>query len=51
MPAATHVSVSEYLSTILLKDDTLSSVRSRLDDFLRMGVQYVWLIDPEERRG
>jgi Uma2 family endonuclease len=36
---------------ILSKDDTLSSVTDRLDDFLRMGVENVWLIDPQTRRG
>jgi Uma2 family endonuclease len=36
---------------ILSKDDTLSSVGDRLDDFLRMGVENVWLIDPEKRLG
>jgi Uma2 family endonuclease len=36
---------------ILSKDDTVSSVTDRLDDFLRMGVENVWMIDPLKRRG
>ena len=36
---------------ILSKDDTLSSTVERLDDFLRMGVPNVWVIDPRTRRG
>jgi Uma2 family endonuclease len=36
---------------ILSKDDTLLSVQDRLDDFLHMGVENVWVIDPEKRRG
>jgi Uma2 family endonuclease len=36
---------------ILSKDDTVNSVTDRLDDFLRMGVENVWLIDPQTRRG
>jgi len=36
---------------ILSKDDTVSSMMERLDDFLEMGVPNVWLIDPRKRRG
>ena len=36
---------------ILSQDDTLSSTVERLDDFLRMGVPNVWVIDPGTRRG
>jgi Uma2 family endonuclease len=36
---------------ILSKDDTVTSVTDRLDDFLRMGVENVWMIDPLKRRG
>ena len=36
---------------ILSKDDTLSSMVERLDDYLRMGVPNVWVIDPRTRRG
>jgi Uma2 family endonuclease len=36
---------------ILSKDDTVSSMVDRLDDYLNMGVANVWLIDPRTRRG
>ncbi len=36
---------------ILSKDDTMNSVADRLDDFLLMGVENVWLIDPRKQRG
>ena len=36
---------------ILSKDDTVTSVTDRLDDFLRMGVENAWMIDPLKRRG
>ena len=31
---------------ILSKDDSLESIRDRIDDYLRMGVQTVWIMDP-----
>src|SRR5258708_24979201 len=36
---------------ILSKRDTVSGTILRLDDFLKMGVPNVWLIDPLTRRG
>jgi Uma2 family endonuclease len=36
---------------ILSKDDTLSSLQDRIDDYLRMGVAAVWVVDPAKRRG
>lgn len=36
---------------ILSKDDTMSSMVDRLDDYLNMGVANVWVIDPRTRRG
>ena len=36
---------------ILSADDSVTSVAERLDDFLRMGVENVWMIDPLLRRG
>jgi len=35
---------------ILSKDDRLSRVQERIDDYLKFGVRYVWLIDPVKRR-
>ena len=31
---------------ILSKDDSLESIRDRIDDYLHMGVQTVWILDP-----
>jgi len=36
---------------ILSKDDTLTSMLQRLDDYLAMGVANVWVVDPILRRG
>jgi Uma2 family endonuclease len=36
---------------ILSKDDTFKSVVDRLDDYLAMGVDNVWVIEPLTRRG
>lgn len=35
---------------ILSPEDRMSRVEERIDDFLAMGVPYVWLIDPTTRR-
>jgi Uma2 family endonuclease len=35
---------------ILSKDDRLSQMQARIDDYLAMGVPFVWLIDPATRR-
>jgi Uma2 family endonuclease len=35
---------------ILSPEDRLSRVEQRVDDFLKMGVPYVWLLDPESHR-
>jgi Uma2 family endonuclease len=35
---------------ILSKDDRMSQMRDRIDDYLTMGVQYVWLFDPSGQR-
>ena len=35
---------------ILSKDDSRRSVQSRIDDYLKFGVPYVWLFDPFDRR-
>jgi len=38
------------LIEVLSKDDTLRSVRERVDDYLNFGVQHVWILDPAMRR-
>ena len=35
---------------ILSKDDTVSEMQERIDDYLNLGVRFVWLIDPRMRR-
>ena len=35
---------------ILSKDDRMSAMHEKVDDYLAMGVQHVWLIDPSTRR-
>jgi Uma2 family endonuclease len=34
---------------ILSPDDRLSRIQERITDYLNMGVQYVWLLDPQTR--
>ncbi len=36
---------------ILSKDDRMSEMQERIDDYLAMGVPHVWLLDPRARRG
>jgi Uma2 family endonuclease len=36
---------------ILSKDDRLSEMQERVDDYLRFGVRYVWILDPSRRKG
>ncbi len=35
---------------ILSKDDRMSEMQERIDDYLAFGVRYVWLVDPSRRR-
>jgi Uma2 family endonuclease len=35
---------------ILSKDDRLSEMRTRVEDYLNFGVPYVWIIDPATRK-
>jgi|SRR5579871_910247 len=35
---------------ILSKDDRLTQMQERIDDYLQFGVRYVWLVDPATRR-
>ena len=34
---------------VLSKDDTLRSMRERVDDYLDFGVQHIWILDPAAR--
>jgi len=36
---------------ILSKDDRMSEMQERIDDYLRFGVSCVWVINPRNRRG
>ena len=36
---------------VLSPDDTISRTQQRLDDYVSIGVQNVWMIDPLSRRG
>jgi len=38
------------LIEVLSKDDTLRSMRERVDDYLNFGVQHVWILDPATQR-
>jgi Uma2 family endonuclease len=38
------------LIEVLSKDDTLRSMRERVDDYLNFGVPHVWILDPAMRR-
>jgi Uma2 family endonuclease len=35
---------------VLSNDDRMSRVQERIDDYLAMGVRYVWVLDPASRR-
>lgn len=35
---------------VLSPEDRMSRVEQRIDDYLAMGVRYVWLLDPETKR-
>lgn len=35
---------------ILSSEDRMSRIRQRIDDYLKFGVLYVWVIDPETRK-
>lgn len=36
---------------ILSKDDTMEDVQEKIDDYLRFGIPYVWIINPRLRKG
>jgi hypothetical protein len=59
MPSGTLISVEEYLATSYRPncgyeegriEDRMSQMRDRIDDYLTMGVGYVWLFDPSGQR-
>jgi len=35
---------------ILSKDDRISEMQERVEDYLRFGVRYVWILDPRKRK-
>jgi Uma2 family endonuclease len=35
---------------ILSKDDRVSEMQKRIDDYLKFGIRYIWLIDPRTHR-
>lgn len=46
------VTVPPFLCVeVLSKDDTMSQMLEKIEDYLRMGVPHVWVIDPLTRRG
>jgi Uma2 family endonuclease len=36
---------------VLSPDDSIQSMRTRIADYLQMGVEHIWLIDPESGEG
>jgi Uma2 family endonuclease len=36
---------------ILSKDDTMQYMQQKIDDYLKFGVPYVWIINPQNRKG
>ena len=38
------------LIEVLSKDDSLRSMRERVDDYLNFGVMHVWILDPASKR-
>ncbi len=36
---------------VLSPDDTLDSMQDRIDDYLAMGVEHIWVLNPRKRRG
>jgi Uma2 family endonuclease len=36
---------------ILSKDDTMDYMQEKIDDYLRFGIPYVWIIDPRLGKG
>jgi Uma2 family endonuclease len=36
---------------ILSKKDTMEYMQEKIDDYLRFGVEYIWIINPRLRKG
>jgi Uma2 family endonuclease len=36
---------------ILSQDDTMEYMQEKIDDYLRFGVPYIWIINPKNRKG
>src|SRR5271155_5156498 len=36
---------------VLSKDDTMDSMQEKIDDYLRFGVPYIWIVNPRLRKG
>jgi Uma2 family endonuclease len=62
VPAVTVVKASQFQGEIftvpphlcmeiLSKDDTMLYMQEKIDDYLRFGVPYVWIINPRLRKG
>jgi Uma2 family endonuclease len=51
VPSEPVFTIAPYICVeILSPDDTFPKLQERLDDYLRMGVPNVWVIDPESQR-
>jgi Uma2 family endonuclease len=36
---------------VLSKDDTMDYMQEKIDDYLRFGVPYIWIVSPRNRKG
>jgi Uma2 family endonuclease len=36
---------------VLSKDDTMDYMQEKIDDYLRFGVPYIWIVNPRNRKG
>lgn len=50
-PGAVFTEPPFLCAEVLSRDDRMSEMQERIDDYLRFGVPYVWVIDPRTRRG
>jgi Uma2 family endonuclease len=50
-PAETIVTIAPLLCIeILSRDDSMSDIQERIDDYLAMGVCTIWVVDPRRRK-